>query len=738
MTSVDPADTARPAALAKGLGPAAARYAAVRARTLALTTPLSAEDQVVQSMPDASPVKWHQAHTSWFFETFMLGAFDPDYRSFDPAFAFLFNSYYEAAGPRHARVNRGLVTRPSLSEVRAYRRHVDMAMIALLDGPVGARAEVLALLDLGLAHEEQHQELILMDVLSLFAQMPGEPAYRPAARAAYADPGALGFSAFTGGLTAIGVHGEAFAFDNEGPRHAVFLQPFRLADRLVTNGEWLAFVQAGGYQDPQVWLSDGWATVNAQGWSHPLYWRRDDDGAWSEMTLGGLVPLDPSRPVAHVSFYEADAYARWRGMRLPTEAEWEHAARRGAAPADRFDLERLTPQGAADADGQTFNVLWQWTASAYAAYPGFRPNPGAVGEYNGKFMANQMVLRGGCFATPPGHARASYRNFFYPHQRWAFAGVRLAQDGLGDPSDSLRHDALAGLSVNPKRLSSKYFYDAAGSALFEDICQLEEYYPTRTELALLEGVAAEIADLIPDDAALIEFGSGASLKTRLLLDAAPHIGAYAPVDISPKALAQAVAAIRADYPGLEVEPVVGDFSQALAPPLAALDRPRVGFFPGSTIGNLDDDEAAAFLAAARAMLGPGARFILGADLVKDTAVLVAAYDDAQGVTAAFNLNLLERLNRELDGDIDLAAFAHRAVWNPAQSRIEMHLESVADQDFQIAGRRFSMRAGETIHTENSNKYTVERIADLAARGGWTLARRWISPDPAFGLFLLQA
>ncbi len=719
------------------------RFQAVRAATLALTTSLSAEDQTVQSMPDASPVKWHQAHTTWFFETFMLTAFDPDYRPFDPLFGYLFNSYYETVGPRRPRPARGLVTRPSLSEVRAYRRHVDQAMVDLLASPAGERPEVAALLDLGLSHEQQHQELILMDVLHLFAQMPGHPAYRQIAPAYRPDPGPMGFVDFEGGLAWIGHDGETFAFDNESPRHQVFLQPFQLADRLVTNAEWLAFIEAGGYRQPEHWLSDGWAQVKAEDWGHPLYWVRGDAGDWSEVTLGGLRPLDPNAPVSHVSYYEADAYARWVGKRLPSEAEWEHAAAGLAFVGGFLDLDQLTPNGAPVAEGlrQMFGELWQWTRSPYAAYPGFAPGAGAVGEYNGKFMINQMVLRGGCCATPPGHARATYRNFFYPHQRWAFSGVRLAADAppakAAPKADAFETDIVAGLTGQPKRLPSKYFYDERGSALFEDITGLDEYYPTRTEIGLLTYAAPAIASHISPNAALIEFGSGASVKTRLLLDAAPQVGAYIPMDISEDALAPAAEAIRAAYPKLEVAPLVGDFTQPIDLPPAARGRPRTGFFPGSTIGNFGPDDAVAFLRTARRLLGEGSQFIVGTDLVKDEAVLVAAYDDARGVTAAFNLNQLTRINRDLGADIDPSAFAHRAVWNAQDSRMEMHLVSQRDQTFHVAGHAIHMTAGETIHTENSYKFTVESFTALADRAGWRVGAQWISPEPAFAVFLLQ-
>jgi dimethylhistidine N-methyltransferase len=719
------------------------RFQAVRAATLALTTSLSAEDQTVQSMPDASPVKWHQAHTTWFFETFMLLPFDPGYQIFDPLFGYLFNSYYETVGPRRPRPMRGLVTRPPLSEVRAYRRHVDQAMARFLASPAAGRPDIAALLDLGLSHEQQHQELILMDVLHLFAQMPGRPAYRTLAPTAHPAPGPMKFVDFDGGVAWVGHDGPDFAFDNESPRHQVLLQPFQLADRLVTNAEWLQFIEAGGYGSAEHWLSDGWAQVKAEGWAHPLYWVQNEDGAgWSEMTLGGLQPLDPHAPVAHVSFYEADAYARWAGKRLPSELEWEHAAEGLALEGGFLDLDSLSPGGGAGSGfRQMFGELWQWTRSPYAPYPGFEPGAGAVGEYNGKFMINQMVLRGGCCATPPGHVRATYRNFFYPHQQWAFTGVRLAADApktkAPSVTDSFEADVIAGLGAAPKRLPSKYFYDERGSILFEEITDLPEYYPTRTEVGLLTSAAPAIASHISPNAALIEFGSGASVKTRLLLDAAPQVGVYIPMDISVDALASAEAALRADYPRLEIAPLVGDFTQPIDLPAAARGRPRTGFFPGSTIGNFGPDEAVAFLRTARRLLGEGAQFIVGADLVKDEAVLIAAYDDAQGVTADFNLNQLVRINRKLDGDIDLAAFTHRAVWNARESRMEMHLVSKTDQTFHVAGRAISMTAGETIHTENSYKFTIDSFAALADRAGWRVGAQWVSPDPAFAVFLLQ-
>ena len=374
-------------------------YRLVRGASTTLSASLSAEDQMIQSMADTSPTKWHLAHTAWFFETFLLVPHLAGYRRFDERYGYLFNSYYEAVGPRHARPHRGLLSRPGLDEVCAYRRHVDQAMEGLLaDAPESLRP----LVDLGLHHEQQHQELMLTDILHAFAANPLRPALFPPPPTPADSPPPLEWVSHPGGVVAIGHDGPGFAFDNESPRHEVLLPPYRLASRLVSNGEFAGFIADDGYRRPEFWLSDGWATVRAEGWTAPLYWL--DDGA--EMTLYGPQPRDDSAPVRHVSYYEADAFARWAGKRLPTEAEWE-----ASAPLP-----------------QMFGHVWQWTASAYAGYPGFRAAAGAVGEYNGKFMCNQMVLRGGSAVTPAGHTRTSYRNFFYPAQRWQFAGFRLAED----------------------------------------------------------------------------------------------------------------------------------------------------------------------------------------------------------------------------------------------------------------------------------------------------------------------
>jgi len=437
----------------------AERYRAVRSFTTTLAAPLRDEDCVVQSMPDASPTKWHLAHTTWFFETFVLARAIPSYRAFHDGYGFLFNSYYDAVGSRHPRPERGLLTRPSLDEIRAYREHVDTKMSELMASSAGARPrtpgfDIAFATRLGLEHEQQHQELLLTDILHAFSRNPLRPAYRetgaviavPDADPLRVDPVTLRWKRYEGGLHEIG-HDEAdgFSFDNERPRHRVFLDAFSLANRLVTNAEYLAFIADGGYARPELWLADGFAEVQMQRWSAPLYWERNRDengqpptARFSQFGLLGVEPLDPHAPVCHVSFYEADAYARWAGARLPSEAEWELAAQ-GARPAGNFvESGHLAPialrhSGAlretewSEEPYQLFGDVWEWTQSPYVGYPGFQPWTGAIGEYNGKFMCNQLVLRGGSCVTSTNHIRASYRNFFPPSARWQFSGIRLAR-----------------------------------------------------------------------------------------------------------------------------------------------------------------------------------------------------------------------------------------------------------------------------------------------------------------------
>ena len=397
----------------------ATQWRATRALSVALVAPLSDADASAQSMPDASPAKWHLAHTSWFFETFVLDGL-AGYRRFDDRFGHLFNSYYESVGPRIARHQRGMITRPSLDDVLAYRGHVDAALVRHWASLTPA---ALALVELGVNHEQQHQELLLTDILDLFAVNPIEPALFPATNATPAVT--PGWTAHTGGIARIGHAGNHFAFDCETPAHDVLLRPFALANALVSNANWADFIADGGYKAPSLWLSDGWGWVQRDAITAPLRWRHGNDG-WTSFTLSGRRPIDPAAPVTHISFYEADAFASWAGARLPTEAEWEVAA----GDADPFVGNQLDHAGPVAPRGGTgpFGDCWQWTASAFLPYPGFRPASGAVGEYNGKFMNGQMVLKGASCATPRGSSRASVRNFFYPHQRWQFTGLRLAKD----------------------------------------------------------------------------------------------------------------------------------------------------------------------------------------------------------------------------------------------------------------------------------------------------------------------
>ncbi len=406
----------------------AQRYQTIRQATEKLIAPLTPEDCVVQSMPDCSPAKWHLAHTSWFFETFVLES--ATYRPFNAQFRMLFNSYYQTVGAQYNRPQRELLTRPTLAEVLNYRRYVDEHLMKLLAVPTALGQGLLDIIELGLHHEQQHQELLLTDIKHLFSFNPLHPAYQsvpsPTTTAA-----PLRWLSYVEGLRWIGHNGDGFCFDNEQPRHRVFLDTFELASRLVTNREYLEFIQEGGYERPSLWLSDGWKTAQEHGWRAPLYWQQED-GQWFAHTLNGFRALNLEEPVCHLSYYEADAYARWAGARLPSEAEWECAAAELAIEGNFVESGLLHPRLAAKTDGemlaQMFGDVWEWTQSAYTAYPGYQPSAGALGEYNGKFMCNQLVLRGGSCVTPQSHIRASYRNFFPPEARWQFSGVRLARD----------------------------------------------------------------------------------------------------------------------------------------------------------------------------------------------------------------------------------------------------------------------------------------------------------------------
>lgn len=402
-------------------------YQSVRQQTLKLTENLSAEDMVVQSMPEASPSKWHLAHTSWFFEELILRRHWDDYQYFDEKFSYLFNSYYESVGPRHPRIQRGFLTRPSLASVLHYRAYVDDHMQKLISRTRSKR--IMDLVTTGLHHEMQHQELLLTDILNLLSYNPLAPALIETAERHDAGAIQLRMEAFPGGLVEVGATGDGFSYDCERPRHKFFLRPFALANRCISNGEWLEFMRDGGYQNPLLWLSDGWEICQREQWKAPLYWRRSD-GQWRQYGLDGLRALNFAAPVCHISYYEADAYARWAGKRLPSEQEWEQGV--GAAPVEGNFLEtnQWQPQAVETDRGlsQMYGDVWEWTSSPYAAYPGFKMESGTLQEYNGKFMANQFVLRGGSCVTPKRQMRASYRNFFYPHHRWQFSGLRLAED----------------------------------------------------------------------------------------------------------------------------------------------------------------------------------------------------------------------------------------------------------------------------------------------------------------------
>ena len=721
-------------------------YRSVRLASRLQTAHLSDADATVQSMTDASPAKWHLAHTTWFLESMVLVGYLPGYRVFDDRFSFLFNSYYETLGERHPRPIRGLLTRPTLDEVYAYREHVDLGINRVLAR--GPGTEVTNLIELGCHHEQQHQELLLTDILHLFAQNPLRPAFKapeplPVDIRARDRPEYLHFE---GGLVEIGGGGHGFTFDCEGPRHQVLLQPYRLASRQVTNGEWMEFILDGGYTDPLLWLSEGWNAVQTGNWVAPLYWECHGDIYWS-MTLRGPQPVNLDAPVTHVSFFEADAFARWAGKRLPTEAEWENAARGAPCSGNFVDSGRLRPMPAQPGPGlrQMFGDVWEWTRSSFQPYPGFTPSKGAVGEYNAKFMSGQFVLRGGSCATPASHIRGSYRNFFPAAARWQFSGVRLAEDASAprmvrmsnSSTDRFRDDVLEGLNRARKTLPSRWLYDNRGSELFEEITQLAEYYPTRTETQILRDWSQDIGAFCGANRTIVEYGAGAGIKTEILIRALPNPRLYVPVDIAGEFLDQTTVRFRSLFPELATRPVTADFTGDFALPEWIPLPNRLAFFPGSTLGNLDVCEAAEFLRRMRNQVGPCGKALIGEDLLKPLHVLLPAYDDAAGVTARFNLNLLMRINRELGGNFRLDKFAHAARWNQAEAAVEMHLVSLAPQTVTIAGREFGFSAAESIHTESSRKYDIPGFTRFVAGSGWRVERVWSDPAGQFAIFGLS-
>ena len=687
----------------------------VRRHTERLCEHLTAEDQIIQSMPDASPAKWHRAHTTWFFEQFILLPTVPGYVPFSAEFSYLFNSYYESVGARHPRFARGMITRPGAAEVTEYRAHVDAAMAELL----ASGADVGDLLALGLQHEQQHQELLLTDMLHGFSQNPLSPAMIPLGgrRPRVKPPMALSCSTAASCPSATRV-----------PASPSITRPLRIRCCCSLTG-WPTDSFATGHG------SSSWPTgatrrrrsgcpkvglpCSTRPGRHPLHWR-ERDGTWSVFTTAGETELDPAQPVRHISWYEADAFARWAGARLPTEFEWEAAS---SNPA----MHELSDH------------VWQWTGSAYLPYPGFSPPSGAIGEYNGKFMINQMVLRGGSMATPPGHTRPTYRNFFHPDRRVAIH-TACAWPWLPDVLDSAQpcppsvlDEVLEGLHQAQKTLPAKLFYDAEGCRLFGEITRLPEYYVTRTERKLL-------ADIVPQlpkrpGSTLVEYGGSDEAKALLLLD---QVGAstYVPIDVAADALQDMTDRLRISRPDLKVSALATDFLQPFALPASVAQQPKFGFFPGSTIGNLDPAAAGRFLRQARDTLGADAKFLVGVDLRKDPAILVPAYDDAQGVTAAFNRNLLVHLNRITGSVFDPLSFDHRAVWNEASGRIEMHLVSLHPQSVELASHTITFAAGEWIHTESSYKHTVDGFLAIARPAGWVSEAVWTDRDRMFSLHLL--
>lgn len=737
------------------------RYRGVRGLTYALCEPLSAEDMVVQVAPEASPAKWHLGHTTWFFETFILERFEPGFEAYDPRFRVLFNSYYTQIGAQHPRPRRGLLTRPGVGEVMAYRDTVDERLERLVERADGAAAaEIAWLIELGINHEQQHQELLLTDIKLLLHASPLEPPYLEDDRRRPA-PGRgspMEWVPVTGGVVEIGHEQRpgVFAYDNEGPRHRRYLDPFEIASRPVSNAEFASFIEDGGYRRSSLWLDQGWSVVEREGWSCPLYWRRESDGSWSEFTLRGRRPLDPEAPAAHLSFFECEAFARWAGARLPTEAEWEHAAcpiwGASAAGGNFLSLDRLRPMSARASGSPIAQIagdVWEWTRSAHEPYPGYAPPEGAIGEYNGKFMCGSFVLRGGSCATPPGHIRLTYRNFFDPAARWQFSGVRLARGGepggsagpssRGDRvqnpkpvvkqpnrADTFAENVLEGLTrpEGRKAIPPKHLYDAVGSELFDSITRLEAYYPTRTERAILRDSGPEIAAALGDGVVLIEPGSGSGEKAEALLRVLRSPRAFVPVEISESALRESAERVARALPEVAVYPICADFQTGLHLLEGIPRENRVLFFPGSTVGNIDRSARLELLRSLRIAAGAGGWVLVGYDLVKQRGVLLEAYDDPEGVTASFALNVLDRINRVLGAGLDRDAFEYEAEWSESESRVEMYLRAGREQVARVAGRDIRIAEGERIHVEHSHKFTRAKIDAEAHEAGLERVRSW--------------
>ena len=708
--------------------------------------PLSEADQCIQSMPDASPTKWHLAHTTWFFETFILKQFVKDYHEFHEEYNFLFNSYYEKIGDRHSRPERGMITRPSVAEINEYRDHVDKAIKDYLK--IGPTSEALKLIELGINHEQQHQELLITDIKHALSRNPLFPEYQKYEKINSLSVSETSWIDHPGGLVEIGNSGKEFIFDSEGPSHKIWLEPFYLAKHPVSNRDYLGFIEDGGYCKPDLWLSDGWTLCRKEAWQAPMYWQKKDDG-WYSFTMSGLRPINLNAPVCHVSYYEADAYARWVGARLLREAEWEVIASSIKIEGHFADSNIFDPQPSSKRGlTQMYGDVWEWTQSSFNAYPGYQVPEGAVGEYNGKFMSGQMVLRGGSCATPTDHIRASYRNFFPPNARWQFSGIRLAKDKLSIfPAYSVNDnkikntfsvDIISGLKKIPKHISSKYLYDVKGAELFEKICKLDDYYPTKTEISILKNNANEIGKHLGAGVTLIEYGSGALEKVRILLDKLNDPVSLCAIDISEEQLEVSSSILTKAYPKLEVLTVAADFTKPIKIPSAKrTSKSKIVFFPGSTIGNFEPEDARKFLKTVCKTVGKNGKLLIGVDLKKDYETLLNAYDDKFGVTEAFNKNLLSRINNSLGADFNLNLFRHIVRFNTVKGRIEMHLESCVDHIVNIGNERLFFAAGETIHTENSYKYTINEFEEMANQSGLEKIKTWTDNNKFFSVILFR-
>ena len=749
-------------------------YGAVRAATEALCSGLPAEDLVVQSMPDASPLKWHLAHTSWFFENFVLAG-DGRYRPFHPRFNFLFNSYYEAVGERWQRAERGVLSRPTVDEVRAYRRHVDGHLRELLPRVNETMAGVI---ELGLHHEEQHQELILTDVKHMLSLNPLEPIYRDTPRATAletGEPPPLHFIGFDEGIRECGFDGDGFAFDNERPRHRQLQPAFAIASRLTSAGEFLDFIADGGYTRPELWLSDGWAAVQQHGWRAPLYWRRGDgngsdpnsdpnsDDDWHCFTLGGWRRVARGEPVCHVSYLRSRRL-RALGRRPPADGA-RVGDGLGARVARQRQLRRERPLSSRDrarrrpcadvrrgvaVDRQRLLALPRLSRAARrarriqrqvhvqpagAARRLVRHAPTTHARHLPQLLPCRRPL---AIFGPSAGERRDMMNLARTTLPSRFTLIDADREArVSDFADEVRD----GLSARRKRLSCRHLYDAAGSQLFEEICALPEYYLTRAELSILRAHAGEIAQLCDRDTALVELGSGSSTKTRTLIEALLERHGrlrYVPIDISRSMLADSSRALLDDYPALEIVGVAAEYRAGLELLRDQRDQAKLILWLGSNVGNFQRGEAARFLRSLRATMGARDRLLVGIDLRKAASVLEPAYDDAAGVTARFNLNLLARINRELDGEFDLSKFTHQARWNDHLGRMEMHLVSRAKQRVSIGalGLQVQFADGERIHTECSYKYSPRQIDRLASDAGLVIERRWLDDKKQFSVNLM--